>query len=90
MQAPLEGFQPQTRAVTLHQAVPEVVWFVFHRLSALQEVPWKDAVLLELISAARSPRGHFPMPCRISQAQAAGTSWAREQSQPEKGMEENG
>lgn len=70
--------------------MPETVWFVLHRLSDLHKVPWKDAGVVKLISAASSSKAHFLMACRILGAQADVTSWARKQSQPEKGMEKNG
>lgn len=70
--------------------MPEMVWFVLHRLSDLHQVLWKDAVAVKLICAATSSKAHFLMVCKVLQAQADVTSWARKQSQPEKGMEENG
>lgn len=45
---------------------------------------------MALISAARRSKAHFQVVCRILQAQADVTSWARKEREPEKGMEENG
>lgn len=67
-----------------------MVWFVPHRLSDLHEVPWDDAVVLKLISAGRSSKAHFLKVCRVSQAQADVTSWARKQSQPKKARKKIG